>query len=143
VSDHRSGLSLALFRVFLGLGGLFIVFTGLDFSLGGMATMGWQVAGELFTVTNPEAFPAQDNHVRFIGGVWLAIGLLMLLGAAKPGPMRPVLFACFFAIFVGGLARLTAADPDLLFGPEIAGSLALELIGMPIVAFWLSRLRLN
>lgn len=143
VSEPRSGIGLILFRIFLALGGLFIVFTGLDFSLGGMKTMGWQTDVPFLQIVEPEAFAAQDNHVRFIGGVWLAVGLLLLLGAASPGPMKQVLYACFFAIFVGGLARLTAADMDLLLSDGIAGSLALELIGMPLVAFWLSRLRLG
>lgn len=143
MSEQRSQLGLILFRIFLGLGGLFIVFTGLDFSFGGIMTMGWQVSTEFLTVTDPDTFAAQDNHVRFIGGVWLTIGLLMLLGAAIPDQMKPVIYACFFAIFVGGLARLTSADADIIFGPNVVGSLALELIGMPIVAFWLSRLRLR
>ncbi|WP_417520166.1 DUF4345 domain-containing protein [Minwuia sp.] len=143
MSQQHSGPGLILFRIFLCLGGLFIVFTGLDFSLGGIMTMGWQTSGAFLAVTDADAFAAQDNHVRFIGGVWLAVGLLLLLGAVCPRPMKPVLYACFFAIFVGGLARLSAADMDILFGPEVLGSLALELIGMPLVAYWLSRLKLD
>lgn len=143
MSEPQRGIGLILFRIFLALGGIFIVFTGLDFSFGGIKTLGWQIETTFLEITKPDVFAAQDNHVRFIGGVWLAVGLLLLIGAASPGPMRSVLYACFFAIFVGGLARMSVGDADLLVSEAIAGSLALELIGMPLVALWLSRLRLD
>jgi hypothetical protein len=42
-------------------------------------------------------------------------------------------------IFVGGLARLSAADPDLLISAAIAPSLALELVLFPLLGLWVAR----
>ncbi len=38
MSEPQRGIGLILFRIFLALGGIFIVFTGLDFSFGGIKT---------------------------------------------------------------------------------------------------------
>jgi hypothetical protein len=40
---------------------------------------------------------------------------------------------------VGGLARFTAMRPDIVFGPDIVGSLVAELVGMPLLWLWVSR----
>jgi len=42
-------------------------------------------------------------------------------------------------IFLGGLARFSQMQLDITFGKDIVGSLVAELVGMPLLYFWLSR----
>jgi hypothetical protein len=122
-------------RVVLVLGGAFIIATGLDFVLGGIASL-FEGPRDFFTVTNQHAFDVRDSHVRFIGGVWLSLGLVFVAAAAWFAALKPALLSCIVFIFIGGLARLSTQQFDLLFGPEIAPSLAAELIGMPLLFLW-------
>ena len=133
-------MSLIVFRIVLLLGGAFVVLTGLNNSLGGLNTMGWLGISDFYQVTNMEMFKIRDNHVRFIGGVWTALGAFLCLAATNPLKYRQRIYLVCAAIFVAGFARFTSGDFVTVFGPDIIGSLAAELIGMPILAFWLNRL---
>lgn len=134
-----SNKSLLGLRVVLVLAGAFIVFTGLDIALGGISTLGWQVQTSFLEVTDSAAFSAQDSHVRFLGGLWTAVGLMFIAAARSPSAYRPALYFAYAAIFLGGLARFSQMDFDTLFGPAIVGSLAAELIGMPLLFYWTRR----
>ncbi|WP_310541797.1 DUF4345 domain-containing protein [Phenylobacterium sp.] len=130
-----------LLRAVLALVGAFILYTGVNVALGGMATLGLQGSRDFFTVTDVGAFRAQDSHIRFFGGLWLAVGLVFAAGAARPHALRATLMFCCGLIFVGGLARFSALQPEVMFGPQLLGSVAAELIGMPLLALWLRALR--
>jgi hypothetical protein len=129
----------AVLRAALAIAGGFIVFTGLDFTVGGIASLGWQGTRPFFEITDVTAFHERDSHVRFLGGLWLGIGLIFAASAVKLRALTPVLLACIALIFLGGLARFTTGEPHVLFGPAIAGSLAAELIGMPVLFYWVGR----
>jgi hypothetical protein len=122
----------ALLRTVLAIAGAAIVFLGMNVGLGGIQTLGWQGSGDFVTVTDPALFAVRDNHIRFIG-------LLFLAGAVALDRLRTVLVALTAMIFVGGLARLSAADPDLLISAAIAPSLALELVLFPLLGLWVAR----
>ena len=126
-------------KVVLALSGAFTVFTGLNRALGGMRTLGWQGATDFLQVVSEHEYLIQDNHTRFLGGVWTGVGLLLLLSPLNLRTFRPMLNLVFAVIFLGGLARFTAMRPDIVFGPEIVGSLIAELIGMPLLFLWLSK----
>ncbi len=130
-------------RVALVLAGLFTTFTGVNIAFGGIPTLGWQGVSGFFEVTDPGAFLIQDSHVRFLGGVWLGIGLTLMMAPANLRRFQPALNLIFALIFLGGLARLGQLNFAVTFGPDIAGSLAAELIGMPVLYFWLARSQRN
>lgn len=134
-----SSISTIALKVVLVLAGAFIVFTGVNVGFGGMLTLGLQGANDFFEVTSEPAYLAQDSHIRFLGGLWLGIGLLFAVSVIDLARFRPLLNFAFALIFVGGLTRFTMMRPDVLFGPDIAGSLAAELVGMPLLYLWLSR----
>lgn len=134
----RRGGEVAL-RLTLALASGFILFTAVNVAFGGMATLGLQGSSTFFVVTDSSAFQGQDSHVRFFGGVWLAIGLVFAAGAWRLQTMKPALMICCGLIFLGGLARFTAMRPEVMFGPQLVGSVAAELAGMPLLALWLSR----
>jgi hypothetical protein len=127
------GLRLALI-----LAGLFTALTGISLMLGGMLTLAWQGPAAFFTVTNQHAYLVQDSHIRFFGGLWIGVGSLFILGAVKPQRLYSTLTVIFVLIFLGGLARFSQLRPDITFGPNIVGSVAAELIGMPMLYFWLT-----
>jgi hypothetical protein len=126
-------------KVVLALSGVFTIFTGLNRALGGMRTMGWQGATDFLQVISDHEYLIQDNHTRFLGGVWAGIGLLLLLSPLNLKALRPTLNLVFAIIFLGGLARFTAMRPDIVLGPDIVGSLIAELVGMPLLFLWVSR----
>jgi hypothetical protein len=73
---------------------------------------------------------------RFLGGVRTGVGMLLLISAISPKKFHPILNSVFAIIFLGGLARLTAMRPEIVFGPDIIGSLVAELILMPVLFVW-------
>jgi hypothetical protein len=127
-------------RIALAVLGAFIIFLGLNVAFGGIATLGWQGGQDAFvSVTAPDLFAIRDNHVRFIGGVWLGLGLLVLSGALAFRRLRPVLIAAMGLIFVGGLARFSAGDLSLLTSADILPSLLFELVAAPLLGLWFSK----
>jgi Domain of unknown function (DUF4345) len=126
-------------KVVLALSGAFTLFTGLNRAFGGIRTLGWQGTTDFLQVVSEHAYLIQDNHTRFLGGVWSGVGLLLLLSPLNLRAFRPTLNLVFAIIFLGGLARFTAMRPDVVFGPDIVGSLSAELVGMPLLWLWVSK----
>ena len=124
-------------RLVLTLIGMMIVWLGLNVALGGIPTLGWQGPADFMSVTNEGAFAVQDNHIRFIGGVWTSVGLFMLFGAAKLHQLATVLKTLLAMVFIGGLARFSAADSELIMSANIAPSLIAELIVLPLIGGWI------
>lgn len=129
-------MNYALKAVLLAAGCV-IIWLGLDVGLGGMRTLGWQGERDFFHVTNAEVFAVRDNHLRFIAGVWLTVGLLMILGAFALRALRSVLIALMAMVFVGGLMRFSADDPAVLVSSDVAPSLFGELILFPLLGLWI------
>jgi uncharacterized protein YjeT (DUF2065 family) len=129
-----------LLRGVLMLIGAVVVVLGLNIGLGGIRTLGWQGGATTFlAVTDPTLYAVRDNHVRFIGGVWLGAGLVILAGGIWLEQLRPVLIAICAMVVVGGLARFSAPAPAILAEATIAPSLLLELLGFPLLALWIAR----
>ncbi len=128
-----------LLRIVLALCGIGIVALGLNVSLGGIVTLGWQGSTDFISVTDAAAFRVQDNHVRFIAGVWTGVGLLFLAGSVALERMRSVLLACIAMIVIGAFARLGSGDWDLVASAAILPSLLAELIVFPAIGFWIVR----
>ena len=126
-------------RIVLALAGLSILLSGVNIAFGGIVTLGLQGGTDFLAVTNGPVFAAHDSHVRFLGGVWIGIALVFFAAAVRLERVRPLLNLALGLIIIGGLARFTAARPDVLFGPDLIGPLAAELIGIPILWLWVSR----
>jgi hypothetical protein len=130
--------SIAL-RVVLVLAGLLIILTGLNIALGGMLTLGWQGQTVFFEVTDRQSYLLQDSHIRFLGGLWLGIGLFFFVAATDVRKYKRPLFLAIALIFLGGLARFSQMHLETTFGPRIIGSLIAELVGMPLLYLWVTR----
>ncbi|MCR9242170.1 MAG: DUF4345 domain-containing protein [Rhodobiaceae bacterium] len=128
--------SQIIFRAILFLAGGFVVLLGLDIGLGGITTRGWLGSSDFLAVTDTHAYAVQDNHVKFLGGVWLGVGLALCAGAWNPTRFAQTLRLVFALIFFGGVMRLLSDNPEIAFAPDIMGSLVAELVGMPILYLW-------
>lgn len=126
-----------LLRPILFLSGLAIIWLGLNVGLGGIQTLGWQGASGFLEITDAAVFAVQDNHIRFIAGVWTSVGLLFIAGTFALPQMRSILLALIAMVFVGGLMRLAQGDSNLLFSGAIAPSLIAELFLFPLLALWI------
>jgi hypothetical protein len=125
-----------LLRAALAIGGAFAVFTGFDFAVGGIRSLGLEGPVLSLTATDPHALDVRDSHTRFLGGVWLTVGLVFLGAAFRLQALKTALLASTVMIFIGGVARFSTAVPEILFEPAIIGSLTAELIGMPVLFYW-------
>jgi hypothetical protein len=126
-----------LLKAILAIVGFGIVFLGINIGFGGIQTLGLQGDGSFISVTDPTLFSVRDSHVRFIGGVWLGVGLLFIATAFRLQQLRGTLLAAIGMIFVGGLARLSAPDLAPLMGADLLPSLLAELLLFPLLALWI------
>jgi hypothetical protein len=117
--------------------GAAIIFLGLNVGLGGIKTLGWQSTRDFFSITDTATFHAQDSHIRFIGGVWFGVGVAFLIGGFAMSTFRPTLIIMSAIIAIAGLFRLSDMDTGVIFSAAIAPSLVFELLGFPLLAWWL------
>jgi hypothetical protein len=117
--------------------GAAILFLGLNIGLGGIKTLGWQSTRDFVAITDAATFLAQDSHIRFLGGVWFGIGATFLIGGFAMRAFRPTLIILSVVIAIAGLFRLSGMDTGVIFSAAIAPSLAFELIGFPLLVWWL------
>ncbi|MBL4726908.1 MAG: DUF4345 domain-containing protein [Rhizobiaceae bacterium] len=129
----------AVLRTILVLVGAVIMLMGVNVGAGGMRTLGWQMSPDFIAIKDAIAFGIQDNHIRFIGGVWFGVGAAFFIGGIMLVRMRPTLVVLCSIIAVAGLFRLSAMDMDILLSADIAPSLGLELIAFPLLAYWLAK----
>ncbi len=129
-----TGLSIVLVLM-----ALFIMASGLNIGLGGMLSLGWGGQTDFFRVTNMHDYLVQDSHVRFVAGPWLGIGLFFLVAATNLQKYRLNLSFSFMLIFLGGILRLLQGHFEITFTLPIIASLIAELIGMPLLYWWLMR----
>lgn len=127
-------------RLVVGLAGIFTIFVGINVSFGGILTLGWMGQPKFLDITDVTQYLVQDSHVRFFGGMYGSAGILLLVAAVTDlRKFAPAIKVVFVLFFMGGLARFTMLRPDVVFGPAIIGSLAAEVILMPILYVWVTR----
>jgi hypothetical protein len=126
-------------KIALVLAGIYVIGSGLNIGLGGILTLGWGGSKDFASVTDEHAFLIQDSHVRFVGGVWTGVGLLLALSVTNLAKFKPLLYLAFVLVFLGGLCRLGQGHPEVTFHLPILGSFLAELIGMPLLAYWVSK----
>jgi hypothetical protein len=133
-----SNIAVWCFRIVLILAGLAIIYTGINISFGGILTLGLQGTNDFFQITDQKRFLEQDSHIRFLGGIWFAVGLLFIISSFKLIKFQMALKFCFAAMFIGGLARFTQMQPTVTLGAEILPSLIAEIILMPFLFLWIN-----
>jgi hypothetical protein len=138
-TQHMQPKKNLLLKIVLALTATFIVLSGLNIGLGGIPTLGWGGQKDFLTVTNETDYRIQDSHVRYVGGLWLGIGLFFFLSLTNLARFKTILLFCFVLIFFGGILRLFQGQPDTTFRLPVLPSLLAELLGMPFLFFWLQK----
>ncbi len=132
----RNTISSWGLRVALGLLSAGFIYTGLDNAFGGVMTLGWQGLSDFAQITDPAQFAVRDSHVRFLGGVYTLMGVVVACSAIQLRRFHELLQLVLIATFVGGLARFTQLDLSVTFGPGVLLPLLAELVGMPLLYLW-------
>jgi hypothetical protein len=138
IAMRYSASSWAL-RVVVFLVGVGFIYTGIDNAFGGIMTLGWQGLSGFAQATNPDQYLIRDSHVRFLGGVYLLMGVAVALSATQLIKFQSVLRFILIAAFVGGLARFSQMNLSVTFGPGVLVPLLAELAVMPLLYIWLSK----
>ncbi|MEM9277425.1 MAG: DUF4345 family protein [Pseudomonadota bacterium] len=132
-------MSKKVLKLVLFLTGMVIVVLGINVGFGGITTLGLQGGTDFYTVTDHDTFGIRDNHVRFAGGIILAIGITITGCAIYLENAFTPMMIITTAFVIGGLARLSALDTGILFSSDILPSLIIELFGFPLLAYWVWR----
>lgn len=128
---------IKLLNSFVVIVGAVIIFMGLNVGLGGIKTLGWQATRDFISIADTTIFHVQDSHIRFIGGVWFGVGVVFMIGGFAMAKFRPTLIILSVMIAVAGLFRLSGMDGGVIFSAAILPSMAFELIGFPLLSWWL------
>ncbi len=126
-------------RILLALVGIGIMFLGFNVGFGGIRTLGWQGPTDFVEIVDSAAFRTQDSHFRFLGGVWLGIGMVFLAGAVWLARLRTVLVILTGVIFIGGIARVSGLDFRTLLSFSVLPSLIAELALFPLLGYWIAK----
>ena len=129
--------SIKLLNSVVAIVGAAIIFLGLNVGLGGIQTLGWQGTRDFISISDAAAFHVQDSHIRFIGGVWFGVGAAFLIGGFAMEKFRPTLIVLAAMIAIAGLFRLSELESGVIFSAAIAPSFAFEVIGFPLLAWWM------
>ena len=123
----------------LWLVGAVIMMMGVNVGFGGIPTLGWLSPTDFVQITDAQTYGAQDNHFRFLGGIWFGFGLMFFIGGFKLDKLRPTLVCLCLLVGLAGLFRMSAMDMQILLSAAILPSFLLEIIGFPLLAYWLRR----
>ena len=81
--------------------------------------------------------PLLDSNMRFLGGVWLGLGLSVLWLVPRLASQAVLFRALWAMIFIGGLGRLISMSQVGLPPVPFIVVTALELLGAPLFVGWL------
>lgn len=130
------------FQITLYILAVIPILTGLlDLALGLRAIESFS-EGLSSAIFDDELYNAQ---YRFLGGVWLGIGLLMYVAARDLERYATVLRVVLWSIFVGGIGRLISVVqfgiPENTAGAAfVIGNMLIETVGMLVLLWWHARL---
>jgi len=125
-----------LLHILIFLSGIALLLIGGGVGLGGILTLGLQIPPDFITVTKPEVFDVQDNHVRYLGGFFFMAGVVFVVGTFQLAKLRTTLIALCIMVFGAALFRFLGGNANV-FGRDLVVSLVLEIIYAPLLAIWL------
>ncbi len=121
-------MSRKMLQVFLSILGLVPTITGI------LTMMG--IYDPLFSNVNLPHSPLLDSELRFLGGVWLGLGLTVLFTVRNIEQHFPLYRVLWLMIFLGGIGRLLSIIFIGLPPIPFIGFTALEVLGAPIFIYW-------
>lgn len=126
-------MSLRQLQITTTLLGAVPVLTGLISMMG--------LSDPLYATLNLPRDATLDSNMRFLGGVWLGLGLSVWWLVPRIATETALFRAAWLMIFLGGVGRLVSllavGTPMLPF----VGFTVLEIVGAPLFVWWQSKLR--
>jgi len=134
-------MSKTILRALLLLFGVIALITGGAAAFGG-AEGSLQLAGLVspLVISTLEG-AVVDNNFRFFGGVWAGVGLMLLYAVLRWESSVALIRFGALAIFVGGLGRVMPWFSGDMVPEVMVPPIVLELVVMPLLVFWDSRIR--
>jgi FtsH-binding integral membrane protein len=119
-------------QIVLGLLGVIPVVTGV------LTMMG--LADPIYTAAGLPVHALLDSNLRFLGGLWLVLGLAMFWVIPRIERETALFRVLWLMIFVGGVGRLLSMA--LVGAPPwpFIGFTLLEIVGAPLFIAWQARL---
>lgn len=88
----------------------------------------------------PTYIPGFDSMMRFVGGLWLGIALLLAWGIPRIEHKGPALRAAWLLVLCGGLGRCVSLLQYGAASPEFIVSAVVEVLAPPLMMLWQLRL---
>jgi len=131
---------MKLFKITIYVLAAICIITGAnDFigGIGGLRSLGANLTESGFSD------PVTDNVIRFFAGIWIGVGLLLILFLRDLKRYQPAMLALIGIIFLGGIGRIISifqyGMPEDTTGASIITlGLVVEIGLMPILAWWLN-----
>ncbi len=110
---------------------------GLDLILGATALNIVDGAGVSAEVLNNVVI---DSQIRFLGAIWLGVGVLLYWMLPAIETQTTLFRFTIGSIILGGIGRLASAFLVGIPPIPVLGGIGLEVIGMPLLLLWQSRI---
>jgi hypothetical protein len=120
-------------QITLWVASAFVILTGLLDLLGG--TEGLRTLDAVL----PAAYPTIDTQVRFLGAIWLGLGVTLARIIPNIENQTMLFRLMMGSIFLGGVGRVLSLITLGAPPPFFIGLMLLELLGAPALIFWQSR----
>lgn len=118
----------------MGLSGLGVIVLGINVGFGGIKTLGLQLPQNFITIVDEVTFATQDSHVRFLGGLFGAMGIFLVAGAFWTLKLRQTLIVICLIMAFGGVVRFSAGFAEVGLNSALYASLVFELFLFPVMA---------
>lgn len=128
-------MSLRQLQITTALLGAVPVLTGLISMMG--------LSDPLYATLNLPRDATLDSNMRFLGGVWLGLGLSVWWLVPRIATETTLFRAAWLMIFLGGVGRMASL---LLVGPPLlpfVGFTVLEIVGAPLFIWWQRKIATN
>lgn len=114
---------------------IFLIILGLVPTVTGILTM-MGINDPLFADLNLPHSALLDSDLRFLGGVWLGLGITVLATVREVEKHFALYRILWGMIFLGGIGRLISMFVIGLPPVPFIGFTVLEIVGAPIFVYW-------
>ncbi len=121
---------------------IFLIILGLVPTITGALTM-MGIHDPLFADLNLPHSALLDSDLRFLGGIWLGLGITVLATVRELEKHFPLYRILWGMIFLGGVGRLISMFVIGLPPAPFIGFTVLEIVGAPIFLYWHYQLAKN
>ena len=112
--------------------------------------LGLQAQGLIGAQLSPEGFrdPLLNSQMRFYGTIWFGFGVLLCVCLTDIKKYSSLLRGSLAIVFLGGIGRIASliqfGFPATTLGTAfVATVITIEIIGMPLLLWWHSRVALE